>query len=248
MASFTEFERVIPSIFQNRVRIEKMSHRNAMEAIKGPCKVFNINLEEDFAETLLEKLSPGSENVELTYLQVYLDKVFKISVNESDKLEQQLLSFSLSQLNKIGNVSDLLGSFLDDQIFLMNDPETALMILKSMVSVQGTKRQFSADEIEDNMISLGKRIEKSLLQEMLLVFVNRRILRDKDENGKMELRHDALAAKIFEKFTLTEKELLEVRKYIENALYNFEKRGILYILPNMKISLYSLQICRTLLT
>jgi WD40 repeat protein len=42
----------------------------------------------------------------------------------------------------------------------------------------------------------------------------------------MELRHDALAAKIFEKFTLAEKELLEVRKYVENAFYAYESRGI----------------------
>jgi len=228
MASFTEFERVIPAIFQNRVRIEKMSHRNAIDAIKGPCKVFNINLEEGFAETLLERLSPGSEDVELTYLQVFLDKVFKLSVSESEKHQgPQELSFTLSLLNKIGNVSDLLGCFLDDQIALMEDPETALIVLKSMVSIQGTKRQLSTEEIEENMIAFGKSFEKNRLQEMLLNFVNLRILRDKDENGKMELRHDALAAKIYEKFTLAEKELLEVRKYVENALYNYEKRGIL---------------------
>jgi len=228
MANFTEFERIIPAIFQNRVRIEKMSHRNAIDAIKGPCKVFNINLEEGFAETLLEKLSPGSEDVELTYLQVFLDKIFKIAVEAaSSKHDEQNLSFTLALLNRIGNVSDLLGSFLDEQIALMNDQETALMILKSMVSIQGTKRQLTTEEVEENMISFGRKTDKTLLQEMLQNFVNLRILRDKDENGKMEFRHDALASKIYEKFTIAEKELLEVRKYIENALYNFEKRGIL---------------------
>ncbi|MBN2631993.1 MAG: ATP-binding protein, partial [Bacteroidales bacterium] len=70
MAGVTEFEKFIPTFFSNRVRIEKMSHRNAVEAIKGPCKVFNISLEEGFAESLLEKLSPGGTDVELTYLQV----------------------------------------------------------------------------------------------------------------------------------------------------------------------------------
>ena len=79
MAGVTEFEKYIPSFFNNRVRIEKMSHLNAVEAINGPCKAFNISLEEGFAEALLEKLSPGSDDVELTYLQVFLDKIFRIS-------------------------------------------------------------------------------------------------------------------------------------------------------------------------
>src|SRR4030043_1783834 len=79
MAGITEFEKSIPTIFSNRVRIEKMSHRNALDAIKEPCKVFNINIEEGFAESLLEKLSPDETDVELTYLQVFLDKIFRLS-------------------------------------------------------------------------------------------------------------------------------------------------------------------------
>jgi WD40 repeat protein len=227
MAGVTEFEKFIPTFFSNRVRIEKMSYRNALTTIKEPCRVFNISLEEGFAETLLEKLSPGSEEVELTYLQVFLDKVFKLAVNESGtKKDIETLSFSISLLNKIGNVTDLLGSFLDDQISLMDNPEIALMILKSMVSIQGTKRQLTADEIGENVQSFGKHIDKTPLHEMLRKFINIRILREKDENGRMELRHDALAAKVYEKFTMAEKELLEVRKYIENAFYNFQSRGI----------------------
>jgi WD40 repeat protein len=228
MASISEFEKYISTIFSNRVRIEKMSHINALEAIKGPCKVFNINLEEGFAEALLEKLSPASQDVELTYLQVFLDKIFKLAIKESEtNRKPDLLFFTLSLLDKIGNVSDLLGSFLDVQISLMESPETALLILKSMVSIQGTKRQLNTEEIKENLESFGTSIEMTMLQEMLQIFINLRILREKDDNGKMELRHDALAAKIFEKFTMAEKELLEVRKYVENAHYNFEKRGIL---------------------
>ncbi|KPK85191.1 MAG: hypothetical protein AMS27_08035 [Bacteroides sp. SM23_62_1] len=57
--------------------------------------------------------------------------------------------------------------------------------------------------------------------------MNLRILRDKDENGRYELRHDSLAATIYEKITLVEKELIEVRQFIENAYENYKRRGIL---------------------
>jgi WD40 repeat protein len=238
MAGITEFEKYIPTIFSNRVRIEKMSHQNAAEAVKGPCKVFNINLEDGFAEALLEKLSPGSEDVELTYLQVFLDKIFRLatgffpppglapgeaSVGES----KGALSFTLPLLEKTGNVTDLLGSFLDEQISQLPNPEFALTILKAFVSARGTKRPANAEEVREYALSTGKDIDEKSINDLLNSLVNLRILQDKDHAGRNELRHDALASKIFEKITLVEKELLEIRQLIENAFHDYQKRGVL---------------------
>jgi hypothetical protein len=228
MAGVSEFEKYIPNFFYNRVRIEKMSHLNAIEVINGPCKAFNIDLEEGFAEALLEKLSPGSEDVELTYLQVFLDKIFRVAQNEkeSDNRVEQL-SFTIPLLEKTGNVSDLLGSFLDEQISLMEDPETAMTILKAFVSGKGTKRQANELEVTDNIRSFGKGISKENIRELIGNFVRLRILRDKDVNDRYELRHDSLASKVYEKFTTAEKDLLEVRQFIENCYQSFLKRKIL---------------------
>jgi WD40 repeat protein len=228
MAGVTEFERYIPLFFANRVRIEKMSHLNALQAIKEPCKVFNISLEEGFAETLLEKLSPGMAEVELTYLQVFLDKIFRLAKGDKGaEKEQELLSFTLPLLHEVGNVSDLLGSFLDEQIALLSNPDTALAVLKSFVSVRGTKRPMTSGDVKEYAQTLGKPVEESELLEMLQTFIHLRILRDKDQDERYELRHDALAAKIFEKITLVEKELLEIRQLIENAYNSWQKRGVL---------------------
>jgi WD40 repeat protein len=227
MAGITEFERYIPTFFSNRVRIEKMSHINAIEAIEKPCKVFGISLEEGFAVSLLDKLSPGSADVELTYLQVFLDKIYRIAQNEkAAETDQKSLSFTIPLLQKVGNVSDLLGSFLDEQISLLSDPETSTAVLKSFVSVKGTKRQMTSDEVKEYTQTLGRPIEESSLPEMLQTLINLRIIRDKDENEKYELRHDALAAKIYEKITLVEKEILEIRQFIENAWNSWQKRKV----------------------
>jgi WD40 repeat protein len=255
MAGVSEFERVISTFFSNRVRIEKMSHINAMEAIKEPCKVFNISLEEGFAETLLEKLSPDETDVELTYLQVFLDKLFRLAAGFLPPLGGEFkggslppggepkggsalshgrpdestegTSFTLALLSRCGNVSDLLGSFLDEQISMLDKPDTGLAVLKSFVSMKGTKRQMSPGEVSEYAQTLGKPIDGSILQELLQSFIHLRILRDKDQNGRYELRHDALAAKIFEKITMVEKELLEIRQLIENAYHSWQKRGVL---------------------
>ncbi len=197
-----------------------MSHSNAIEAIKEPCKVFNISLEEGFAESLLEKLSPGSTDVELTYLQVFLDRILKLADPENP-------TFSITLLSKVGNISDLLGGFLDEQIALMDDPDLAMTILKSFVSGKGTKRPASVSETKDNVKSLGREISPEFVTNLIQSFVRLRVLRDKDDQGRYELRHDSLAEKIFEKFSLAEKELIELKQFIENAYQSYLKRQIL---------------------
>jgi WD40 repeat protein len=255
LAGITEFEKVIPTILANRVRIERMTLANAKQVIEGPCKVFGIEVEEGFSDEMLEKLSLGSAEVELTYLQVYLDKVYRTasfyslviaseerakqpersgarrsqSVQDEKIASQSALAMTFSKkiLGELGEVKDLLGSFLDEQIELLPDPDSALAVLKSFVSVKGTKRQMSPEEVQDYAQTLGKPLSESALQELLQTLIQLRILRDKDQNNRYELRHDALATKIYEKITLVEKELLEIRHLIENAFHNWQKRGVL---------------------
>jgi WD40 repeat protein len=227
MAGVTEFERYIPTFFANRVRIEKMSHTNAIEAINGPCKSADITLEDGFSEALLERLCPEGADVELTYLQVFLDRIFRLATSISPPSERaQGVSFTVSLLSRSGNVSDLLGRFLDEQIALLSNPDTALAVLKSFVSVRGTKRPMRTDDVKEYARTLGKSIEESELLEMVQIFIHLRILRDKDQDNRFELRHDALATKIYEKITLVEKEVLEIRQFVENAFANYEKRKI----------------------
>jgi len=223
LASITEFELAIPDFLANRIRIEKMTQQHAQEVIEGPCKVHNISIEDNFACELLEKLNPEGKEVELTYLQVFLDKIFKLGAGG----REQGAEFSLQLLDKAGDVTDLLGSFLEEQIGELEDPETGLVVLKAFVSTKGTKRQITEDEVVEFSKTLGKPIHKEDLTELIQRYVNLRILRDKDENDRYELRHDSLAAKIFEKITLVEKELLEVRQFIENAYQTYEKRKLL---------------------
>jgi WD40 repeat protein len=237
MASVTEFEKNIPIFFSNRVRIENMDINNAIQAIKGPCKVFNISVEEGFPEALVENLSPGSPDIELTYLQVFLDKIFRLATTDYpppggsfggvDTTSGEGIAFTLDLLKKVGNVSDLLGTFLNEQISLLEDPDSALAVLKSFVSVKGTKRQMNIDDVKDYSQTLGKPIKESVLLEMLQNFVNLRILRDKDQHNRYELRHDSLATKIFEKISGVEKDILEIRQFIEDGYHNWQKRSVL---------------------
>lgn len=232
LAGITEFEEKIPEIFSNRYRVEKMKRANAITAVEGPCRVYNIRTEEGFPEELIDKLCPAGNDIELTYLQIYLDRIFRIS---ADRQEEDLKpEFTKEILSRAGSVSDLLGQFLEEKIREMENPDTAMAVLKSFVSVQGTRRQMSETEILESAGTFGTTISRSELLKYLSGFVDLRILRERDEAGHFELRHDALASKIYEKFTAIEKDIIEVKQFIENAYSAYEKRGKLFTEDDLK--------------
>jgi WD40 repeat protein len=235
-ASIAEFEKHIPNFLSNRMRIERMDHANALTAIKGTCNIFSIKVEEGFAEALLRKLNPESPGVELTYLQIFLDKIFNLAVSGAKVGEKENVPilFTLRLLENVGGVSDLLERFLDEQISLLPNPEAALAILKSFVSFKGTKRQLNLADVKDYTYTLGEHVKGKELLEILGTLVHLRILRDKNEKGFYELRHDTLAAKIFEKVSAAEIEILEVRQFIENAYYFWKKHGVLLSPDDLK--------------
>jgi WD40 repeat protein len=232
LAGITEFEEDLPEIFSNRFRVEKMKRANAILAVEGPCKYHNIETEPGFSVAIIDKLCPAGNEIELTFLQIYLDRIFRIAINE--KQEPSKLEFSKEILNRAGSVSDLLGQFLEEQIREMDDPDTCMAILKSFVSVQGTKRQMTAPEILDSIATFGKVIVEEDLLKYLTKFVDLRLLRERDEGANFELRHDSLASKIYEKFTAIEKDIIEVRQFIDNAFSIYEKRGKLLTSDDLK--------------
>jgi WD40 repeat protein len=230
LGGITVFEKTIPGFLNNRVRIERMTYVNAKRAIEGPCNLFNIPVEKGFAETLLKKLSINDSEIELTYLQVFLDKLYR----KAQEHKSGLSGFRLSLLSETENVSDILGSFLDEQIKKFPQPDDALVILKSFVSLKGTRRQMDIGEVGFFTKTLGQLIENDTLRNLIQKLVQLRILREKDQNNRYELIHDALAAIIFEKISLVEKDLIELRYFVENAHVIFEKRGKLLTEDDLK--------------
>lgn len=224
LAQMTELEKVIPSIFENRVRIEKMTPEKAIDTIEKPCKFYSIELEDGFAETLIQKLNKDNQDIDLTYLQVFLDIVYQLALKENEEQETPLY-FHQGLLQKAGNISDLLGRFLNEQLFLLKDRDFALNVLKSFVSNRGTKRQRDIHEIIDHLAIIGISRPESEIRALLQQLISLRILSDKDHNNCYHLRHDALATKIHEKISPFEKEQLDIRHLLDEAWNNFEKRN-----------------------
>ena len=79
IALLYDFEKVVPQLFDKRLRVETMSFANVDKVIRGSAEKFNIELEdaEETVSQIIDKISDGKSGVQLSYLQVYLDRLYR---------------------------------------------------------------------------------------------------------------------------------------------------------------------------
>ena len=234
-ANLTEFEEYLPGLYGNRTRIERMSKSAAKEAILKPCQVCNVGIEEGMADKIIEHLAWQSEGLELTWLQILMDKLYKTAVDR-DPGNPFIKYEDLVKLGRMGNV---LSDFLDEQLRLMPNGDMGEAVLKTMISTDGTKKQVNLKDISDTLQTTGHSLDQKQIEEILVYFVNVRIINDKDEQGYFELRHDAIAGRIYERMTAIEKELIEVKAFLDNSYKIYGQRKVLLTDNDLKyIALY----------
>ena len=237
LAHLSELEKRLPDLFDNRIRIEKFSGSRAKELIEGPCRVCGVELEEGVADGIVENLAKKGGMLELTWLQVVMDRLYR----EAREADPKKIKITGKLVEKTGRLEDVLGAFLNSRISNSANPEETEAVLKCFISPEATKKQLSLAEIKNeirNFIPTAhkpgkKEFEKSTslekdeqrLNGILQELVNGRILREQDEEGRYELRHDSLAEKIYERFSLAEKEMLEVKRFLDFAWQSYQSRG-----------------------
>ncbi|HQV75560.1 MAG TPA: ATP-binding protein [Flavobacteriales bacterium] len=217
LAELTRYEHLVPGLIENRYRVERMARSHAVEVVEKLCAANGIQCSAGFSSAMVDRLNPEGHGVELSYLQVYLDRCWRSRQNDEP--------FSIALLERIGYVDDLLGAFLDEQVADTPEPERAEALLKTFVSDQGTKRQLTTDEAHEWVNAIGTAMEPAEVDRLLQVFVTKRLLKERDERGRYELLHDALARQIFQRITRAEQELIEVRQFVQQAYGQYEKRG-----------------------
>jgi AAA+ ATPase superfamily predicted ATPase len=79
IAQLYDFEKVVTSLFKKRMRIEPMSIANVRKVIKGSAEAYHITLTEgdETVDRLIEQISDRKSGIQLSYLQIYLDKLYR---------------------------------------------------------------------------------------------------------------------------------------------------------------------------
>lgn len=247
IAELSGYEDNLPGIFDNRVRIERMRRKNAEAVVERSASVFGIEIIEPEA-TINKIIDNVSEDnlVELTYLQVYLDKLFDLA--EADSPDR--IAFYPALVSRLSNIGDILSEFLEERVKNVQSgmPEEAKEaiweFLSRLITPEGTRATYVLSELIARLESEG--IKKDYLEYYVEELKKIRVLRVLD--GRIELAHDALA-KTINNLLGPEKQLLNhVRTIIEEAYLHYKRsngeetlseKSLNYITPhlaNLKLS------------
>ena len=227
LAHLDEFEEKIPLIYDHRYRLEKMRRSTLEDVITKMTEQSNYSLEsENIPGQIIDNISDRKGNVELPYLQVYLDKLTRLA--KKSKKDNRFTNMLVSEA---GELQDVLGDFLDEQVDEIArkkiDKDYVNAVLKQMITPDGTKRQLVFTEFK----VIGDRSQEELL-EVLSELENSRIV--KLDDGVYELSHDSLAQKVAEKRTAEEIQLIEVIKFIRNAYLSYRQTATVLDLKQLK--------------
>jgi len=218
LAALDPFERAVPSLFDKRLRVEVMTNSNVEKVIVGTCAANGILLEHgvDTARLIIAQLDDKQVGVQLAYLQVYLDHLYRTAA-----LGSGAVTFTDSAITEAGKLGDVMAGFLDEQEKAIEAqlagrvPSGGIArLLEEFVSVNGTKQPSTYTELLDRIPSA-----EPWLQSALDLLQNSRLLRRVDDH--YELAHDALAERIADRRSAESKQLLMVEKLVQNRVTEF---------------------------
>ncbi|MCH2045786.1 MAG: ATP-binding protein [Saprospiraceae bacterium] len=191
IAYLSGYEREIPELFDNRLRIEMMSNGYLKDVIIGTAYHFKINLsptDEDIADAIIDRLKDKKQHIDLANLQVYLDRLYRMDVDRDKNKTDRVFDEQLIELT--GNLEDVMDAFLDEQIEVIekelkeykniNQKGIPLDILFTLVTDNGTKQAVDVEDIK-RQLSRQKQIDESTVDYCIQRFKEMRILRELSE-------------------------------------------------------------------
>lgn len=192
LAWLSDFESVVPELFDNRLRIEKMNERRLRQVIEGTLRAedFNLGLVEPnlTAGMIIQNIRNERREVDLTELQVYLDHLYRLAKEQDG---QKI--FDPQLIREAGEMKNVLTIFLEEHLEIMEmnlkkdfHIEDAhgipLEILFTLVTNDMTKRAMDHEEILQQLSHLPpeRRVSMEVLDYCLTEFSRLRLLNQID--------------------------------------------------------------------
>ncbi len=230
LAHLSDFEAIMPSLFDNRIRVEPMNFSKIRQVIFGNLNQFNVSLEsEGIVDRIMEQLSSGGGRVQLGYLQVYLDNLYKVAANQNE----DRIIFDHDLINRVGQFEDVLSDFLDDNIaeiegqvqskFPDQSTDSVRQVLDLLVTEEGTKKPIYYQI--GNEETILPKLSSSLVSFIINLLGERRIIRFLD--SQIELAHDALANHVNQRRSEEDRIRLQIIKLIRDGYKSYQLTGLL---------------------
>ena len=241
-------EQQIPSIYDFRLRLEPMGRAKVKEVIEKSFDRFRVGLEhpENDLDLICDQLSAGKSGIQLPFLQIYLDQLYKSEFQRSYPQAEVLvdslqpLTFKTSEIKAFGNIEKVLEQFLQEQQRTLErllrqgrygeiKSNTIRQVLDAFVTEEGTKRMIPYEQVGNIIqpktvnLQLFPPIAKEALSLLLQRLIDNRLLRQESE--RLELSHDSLAALIDRSRSDQERQFYQLQSRIILAEKDFAQTG-----------------------
>ena len=219
VAQLSNYEEIVPTLFETRLRIEAMGRLALIEVIEGTTGHFGVTLEngDATARQIIARLGDGQGTYQLVYLQVYLDQLYRRAAVRGGPI---VITDAL--IEETGTLETVLAGFVDEQIAAAQKavdaavpmvPKTAVnTILGVFVTAEGTKQPRRRAEVGELLPDLPA----AAIDTALAYLRDGRILRQVED--RYELAHDTIAARVDSLRTADERHLNEVRRIVDAAM------------------------------
>lgn len=225
-----EFERSVPQLLRKKLRVEPMNLDKVGQVVRGGAELnlSNIRLqagqETAIIEGIFQKIKGKEQTlaIQLPYLQVFLDKLYLHITGDESRQADAL--FTTQALSEIGDIGDVLRNFLEEQAIRIQKtlagrhadlPEdTVWQILSPLATLEGTKEPM----LETTLIKRLPTLAPVVVSEGLRLLEQQRILRFDENEGRYEVAHDSLAARIAEHRNDDEIAILEIRRLVSSQM------------------------------
>ena len=230
-----EFEKEVPQLMNKKLRVEPMNREKVRQVIIGVTSFpgSNISLkageENEIADSIFSKLKGNNKggSIQLPYLQVFMDKLYMETTGDERRLADAV--FTMETVNRMGNLDDVLGDFLEDEVVTISakmakagtkiSHDDIWKILSQLVTLEGTKEPITKQALYNKLRDMNSVHISTTIDE----FVACRLMRYTKAGDLYELAHDTLAKKIAEHRPENETGLLEVKKLVTDQVNNNKK-------------------------
>lgn len=247
IAQLYSLERYLPMLYDHRLRVEPMNFSKIQDVLLGSFRKFNIQLSDPKGDTALiyKNVSAGKFGVQLPYLQVYLDLLYREdfarTYPDREEVSDALppITFTTEEIKSFGRIEGVLGRFLRErteviekqlaQAFPELPKDTIHHALDAFVTAEGTKRPVPFEQGEE-FLSVDihapeylRQLSPPVLTACLTALEENRILRRR--NDAFELAHDSLAELVEEQRTEEQRQLKEATLLVRNNYQEYRETG-----------------------
>jgi len=220
LADMNALKPVLPEIFFNEYRLQKLSCSQAARAIIEPSRKLHYDVENELVNTIVDDLC-DDDSIDPPQLQIVCDTLFDVRDNSS--------VLSLTSYLKLGGAEKILSDYLDKVIQRLDGEQSKLTrsLLLTLISEDGQRQVLPLKKLAS--YQKDKSREPDYLQPVISHLSEARLIRTLREEGEIwvELTHDFLVPEIL-RWQSEEVILLKrIQAIMERALHNYESHQLL---------------------